>query len=309
MTEAPSCPTCGTARPDRFCPSCGEAALQDGEPSLRQVVVAFFSDVTNLEGKLWRTLWSLVRHPGQLAADWSRGKRRPYMKPTQVLILATVVYFLLQAFTPANTLNQDLAGHVTRQVYSPLAHGLTERRLDTLTDRAVSELPAAEAHDETVRERIRATVRADYTTRFDDRVAKNARALVFLLAPLLALVFAVVHLDGGRGAAEHLVLAAHFVSFLLIVVLVIGATLVGITAAVLISLFGLGNAPRLEWLVAQLLAVPCLLWLHVAYRTFHENTRLSAALRAGVTVLAVLPAVMVLRLLTFLFTHATLGPS
>jgi hypothetical protein len=46
---------------------------------------------------LWRTLRLLFVRPGRLSLEYAAGRRRPYINPFRVLLIAIVVYVLLTA--------------------------------------------------------------------------------------------------------------------------------------------------------------------------------------------------------------------
>ena len=99
MTEAVSppafCASCGHAVAGAYCSSCGEEVLDASKLTLRHFLThTVVHELLNFDGKIWRTLRLLLFRPGFLAIEYSAGRRRPYVNPLRVLIVAIVVYVL-----------------------------------------------------------------------------------------------------------------------------------------------------------------------------------------------------------------------
>ncbi len=46
-------------------------------------------------GKLWRTLWTLVRYPGALTVAFLEGRRQSYIRPVRLYFSLSLIYFFL----------------------------------------------------------------------------------------------------------------------------------------------------------------------------------------------------------------------
>lgn len=93
---APSlCASCGQPRSGRFCASCGEEVLDPHHQSVGYFLThTVLHGLTELDGKIWRTLRCLMFHPGFLPAEYAAGRRRLYVQPLRLLITAIIVYAL-----------------------------------------------------------------------------------------------------------------------------------------------------------------------------------------------------------------------
>jgi hypothetical protein len=76
---------------------CGERRLEPRDLTLRGLLERIFHAVTNLDGRTLRTSWDLLRRPGVLTAAYLGGKRKPYLAPFQVFLLANVLFFAVQS--------------------------------------------------------------------------------------------------------------------------------------------------------------------------------------------------------------------
>src|SRR5688572_15720328 len=89
------CPSCGGVITLEFCDVCGEK-----RPSLRAYTVAefiheTFEVFTNVERSFLRTVWTLLRRPGELTAAYMRGERVRYLRPFQLFLLLNLIFFFI----------------------------------------------------------------------------------------------------------------------------------------------------------------------------------------------------------------------
>jgi len=77
---------------ENFCPNCGQK--NDSRPlSVKIFISNFFSNFFNLDGKIWRSILGLIRHPGQVALDYISGKRVRYSNPFKFLLQISILFF------------------------------------------------------------------------------------------------------------------------------------------------------------------------------------------------------------------------
>jgi hypothetical protein len=87
------CPSCGTPRSGAWCCACGEKFLDSNDLDLPHFLFKVVPrELFEFDGKLLRTLRLLVGQPGALAADYVAGRRRPYVSPLRLCLIAFVVY-------------------------------------------------------------------------------------------------------------------------------------------------------------------------------------------------------------------------
>lgn len=101
MTEAvstpASCASCGYAVDGAYCSRCGEEVLDPSKLTLRHFLThTLVHELFNFDGKIWRTLGLLLFRPGFLAVEYAAGRRRAYVNPVRVLLVAIIVYVLAQ---------------------------------------------------------------------------------------------------------------------------------------------------------------------------------------------------------------------
>ncbi len=95
--ETPAvCASCGhPLAGENYCSRCGEETLDSRKLTLRYFVThAVLHEFLNVDGKIWRTLKFLLFRPGFLALEYAAGRRRPYVGPVRVLLVAIIAYVL-----------------------------------------------------------------------------------------------------------------------------------------------------------------------------------------------------------------------
>ena len=194
----PTCPSCGEPRLSRFCGTCGEREVAADELTMRRFTRALAEELVpglDIEedqpaqragGRIYRTVYTLFRYPGQLTADYIAGRRRLYLKPIQVFLTISVIFFLFGH----NYFQYDLGEYEYVPVYG-------------------------ETHDLITREVARSGLTLDaYRERFDERLESQKKAVFALTIPIFALGF--LPLYRRRRYGEHLVFSIHFFALLLL---------------------------------------------------------------------------------------------
>lgn len=272
MHGASPCASCGAAVTEAYCAACGERRLAAEELTLSAQLGQLVGGLFSIDGKLPRSFAALLR-PGFLAVEYCRGARVRWMRPVQLFLVANLCYFLVQPLTYFNTFNSTLRLQLERQQYS-----------DSLR-------PVVEAHVAEL-----GLTLEEYGLRFDPAANGLARSLLLLLVPAIALVMGLVA-RSRRTLVEHLVLAAHYVSFQL-VFLYCGCFGL-LTLAQYLRLFEVSEQAGGYLTLAVLLA-----WLAPAWRRFHAVSWLRATLAASVVVALHMPIVVGYRYLLFWITLA-----
>src|SRR5689334_6879350 len=106
MADAEPCVSCGARLTGRFCAECGEEAPDEHNFSIAHIAEETADSLFHLDGKVLGGFRMLVTRPGALTQHFLAGRRRGYIKPVQIFVLANVLYFLLQplsGFTPFTT--------------------------------------------------------------------------------------------------------------------------------------------------------------------------------------------------------------
>jgi hypothetical protein len=103
-----ACDNCGHAAGPRFCPHCGQEVRSRRGP-LVEAGREVLADLLSLDSRLLRSLEALAR-PGKLTELYLAGKRAPFLRPTRLYLLASLVVFstVLSLATPDVSSNLDI---------------------------------------------------------------------------------------------------------------------------------------------------------------------------------------------------------
>lgn len=272
-----TCESCGTPRSGKFCSHCGEKELHREDLTLRAFVEQVLDGFTHFDTKALRTFKLLLTKPGLLAADYVRGARVRTMRPLQLFFFVNLLYFLLQPYTFANTFNTTLETQTHGLPYSKIAAEWIEAR----------------------RSALGLTFEA-YAERFDHASSSWSKALLILMTPMLAGVFALLHVRKRRTFVEHLVLALGFFSFYLLGVCLVAMPAIQLAAGCLFRM-GVRFAGRFgEVEFSVLVSALAALYLAAAFRRFYGDSRVSACAHAVVAILAMGVLLLLYRWLLFL---------
>jgi hypothetical protein len=192
------CPTCREERSTHFCGRCGEKRLDHHDLTIAGLVGHALESLTDVDGRVFRSIRDLVIRPGALTAAYMRGQRRPYVAPFQMFLVTNVLFFVLQSVLGFQVLSNDLGSHIgtwtgSRQYYSAIARPIAERRL-AATGRTIEQ----------------------YTDVFNQAVRVNAKGLVVAMVPLVGLVLLAAFPRGRYPVTTAMVLALHFLALFLL---------------------------------------------------------------------------------------------
>jgi hypothetical protein len=185
-----------------YCASCG----QKNEPehrSLWQLVKDAVGPAVLLESKLWRTLWTLLRHPGALSEAYAEGKRSRYIRPLRLYFWVSVLFFSAMALRPVKVLTVHMTGN--DRISIPFAPQL-EKRLQEKLER-FNEAPTASSPSGEQGKQSNAEARAAASQRLKLELVSRMPKALFLLLPVFALLLKM--LWWRRAYVEHLVFALH----------------------------------------------------------------------------------------------------
>ena len=241
------CPSCGEPGRGGYCSACGERFPRDHDFSLRRFFLeALPHELFDIDGKFLRTLRLLFFKPGTLAADYVLGRRRPYVEPLRLYVVA----FLLHA-----TLAAWFGGH---------GPSLAERIRDGDPTQLLARLAASRTGVDWNEPELRASLQERGRW-----FAELGTLLIFLgVAALQKLVF----YRTGRRYLEHVALALNICSFYILVLLLIELA-IGIFAR---SHFAADALAAQQWVGITLLPV----YWFFAIRRFYRLRALPSLITA-----------------------------
>jgi len=188
-----TCPTCAIPVSTAYCPGCGESPPRARDLTLRGLFQQTIQAFTSIDGKLVRSLRCLLADPGALTAAYIEGRRKPFVAPFQLFLVANVVFFAMQSLTRTRILSSPLHSHLHDQDWAALAQTLVAHRL----------------------ERLHTTLDL-YAPVFDQAAVLNAKSLIVLMALPFALLLPAVYPRNRLPFVAHVVFSLHVYAFLLL---------------------------------------------------------------------------------------------
>jgi hypothetical protein len=101
---SPMCPNCDKEVNGKYCAYCGQKFPQQSDFQLKEILRQAVTEITDLDGTLWRTLYYLFRYPGRLTYDYLHGKQKQYINPFKLYLFASLLYFFVFTYRSKATI-------------------------------------------------------------------------------------------------------------------------------------------------------------------------------------------------------------
>ena len=222
-TGRASCLNCGASLTGPFCSACGQRDIPP-YPSVRELAVDAFSELSGWDGRFATTLRALVRRPGLLTREFLAGHRARYISPLRLYLMASLVYFVLAAAAPEVILDSGKSLFVGLRVTPTIQGGPAPSRAERVGNAASEAMRAQQPLYPAVRDSLLAEVaRAPaFMQPFLRRsivdpagyrrgILEALPRMLFVLLPVFAAIVAVFY--RGRKYPEHLYFAIHLHAF------------------------------------------------------------------------------------------------
>jgi uncharacterized protein DUF3667 len=138
-----ACRNCGEPLPGRYCSACGQKAGRV-EVTVRELAHEAFHEFTHLDTKIAQTLKLLLFKPGELTAEFLRGRRARYIPPLRLYLVCSLVFFALTAwsrspFITIQMTKDDIENDAAREA----TQKQTVERLEHLRQQMMHDTPRA----------------------------------------------------------------------------------------------------------------------------------------------------------------------
>jgi Protein of unknown function (DUF3667) len=277
-TDTWTCPSCRRAIATAYCSTCGERRRDPRELTLRGLLHQAFEAFTNIDGRVLRSFRTLITRPGVLTVAFIEGRRKPFLGPVALFLVANVIFFAAESFTSGLVFSTPLQSHMSQQPWDALARTLVARHL-------------AADH----------TTLALYAPGFDAAIPLHARSLIMVMvvafAPLVGLVF---HAR-GRPFAAHAVFSLHLYAYLLML-LSLGTTVPAIWRTIDRSD---SSARVVDTVLSIGLLILCAVYLYSAIGQVYGGSRGRRAVSAAALSIATAVTALGYRFALFLLTLYT----
>jgi hypothetical protein len=219
-----ACANCRAELTGTYCAVCGQKRIVEADRRFGHLLREFFAAATDLDGRFWGSVGSLLLRPGRLSRDYLEGRRARWMSPIALFLLVNLVYFFsVQSSDFATPFTWEVPGRVAVLAREPGALDAAEaakRRTDPgplhgrftapLVDRRVEARDAAARAESHGR---RGYDYRDYRRAYDAKVPEISKAMAILHAPFLAAALLLLFLRSRRYYAEHFVVVLHLLAF------------------------------------------------------------------------------------------------
>jgi len=219
QVRSSGCLNCGTALTGPFCSECGQRDVAP-YPSLRELVVDAFWELSGWDGRFATTVRALVARPGKLTHEFLEGRRARYISPLRLYLMCSLVYFLAAAAAPDVRLESGKSMFAGLRVASDVAIDSGPSRPQRVAEAAGESVRSRKLLTEEERRQIMADIEGapSFMQPFLRRAVTDPAGfrsslfeamprMLFALLPVFAAIVAVFY--RGLKYPEHLYFAIH----------------------------------------------------------------------------------------------------
>ena len=280
------CPNCQQAWQGEFCSDCGEQRLINSESSFLELIKQLFSSVTEVDNKFIKSFRLLIFHPGQLTVDYFSGIRKSRLTPFQVFIFANILYFFITGVFNQATFTTPLKYHINSSnfIHQELAAEMVEAKL----------LASGQIYKE-------------YEASFNRVAVTQSKTLIFIFIPILTLFLLPLFFNKKIKVVRHIVYAAHFMAFLLLMTIVAMPLVQYILS--LLNQYNLihvvGN--RNELVLTLSLFMVFWLYLYLSFVRLYDEHKAILLVKSMLLTVCIYYALLIYRMFLFFTTYLVVG--
>jgi hypothetical protein len=122
------CTNCDWSGDGHYCSRCGQKRFHSGDLGIEHAWHHVLHELVHVDGKIFRSLKSLIVRPGELTLDFVEGRRARHVHPIRLFLLFLFLFFF---FVPINPL-MEIGANVSRGIQDA---GPLRARLEARTAR------------------------------------------------------------------------------------------------------------------------------------------------------------------------------
>ncbi|MFN7013141.1 MAG: DUF3667 domain-containing protein [Bacteroidia bacterium] len=248
-----NCLNCNSELPEnaKYCSNCGQKV---DSPIIRfkDFVKDAFEDYFSIDSKIFKSLLPLLFKPGFLTLEYIKGKRNSYIPPFKMFLIISVLYFLLislmeekddfikieENHAESVTLNEDSSAKNNKERdVSIKFDGLSDSKLAEVLAhiKDSSELIYINKHG------LKAYIDSVFTgesffykfwsrkiltmhlsdgKNFGELMFNSIQKLVFIMAPIMALILILLYYRKKIFFMQHLIFAFHYHAFVFLILII-----------------------------------------------------------------------------------------
>jgi len=121
---------------ENFCPVCGQEN-KDRNISIFAFIEELISSLFNFETVFFRTIPAFLFYPGKLTLEFNEGKRKKYINPIRLYLIASLFYFFVISYViPGDIVDRIISGSISKEFFemntTPEQREVISASLDTL---------------------------------------------------------------------------------------------------------------------------------------------------------------------------------
>jgi len=269
LAGSANCLNCATELKGPFCYFCGQPDRNFMRffPALLRDLM---EDLLDLDSRFMRTLKPLLFKPGRLTRDYMNGRRFRYAPPMRLYVFSSIVFFLLAAFLSGDTISTKRIKS-DDNIIDTSEFSFNDESWDRETNPVdIKWLPDwvnDRINDEIEGSPQKAQQIEDNPNLIVDKVFDILPATMFVLLPVVALIFKFWYLFSKRYYVEHLIFSLHNHSFIFVSLVLI--LLVSVTGELLTGSGYFAAATGVGWLLTAIsvwIPIYMLISLRVVYQ-------------------------------------------
>jgi len=187
------CKNCNSDIVGIYCHNCGEKLLFKEDFHVRRYIGGFFTSLTNVDSKFYRTVRAFIGRPGRLSADYLDGLRKPYLSPIQIFLIVTVIFFV---FTPDFDVFYVPAKWFILNMTSENSSFVNLLAMEKMAELGLN--------------------RNELSLKYDVAVKNHAKAFLFLAIPFLAFGSYLSRPKNVPQFGKHMIFATYNLSFFIL---------------------------------------------------------------------------------------------
>lgn len=191
--ETKQCPSCSIPFQGKYCSQCGEKQVNSKDFTIVNLIKEGFSFFTNLDSKLYQTIKGLLFKPGFLPQEYIAGRRSKYMKPFQVFIISSILFYIFLS-------DMDIFLIPSKWFFTEETQGLIDQ---VVKRKGITEELVA--------------------IQYDAQVINNSKLFIFLLLPVLAGLVYMFNWKKVKEFGKYIIDAIYIMSFFMVVTALITA--------------------------------------------------------------------------------------
>jgi hypothetical protein len=104
-----------------YCIQCGQSSASLNRPILA-VSKDMLHELLDIDGRLWLTLSTMIRKPGQLTYEFNQGKRVKYTPPLRLYLVISILFFIIfssiyQVYAPDRPLTDSMISYYSKAMF------------------------------------------------------------------------------------------------------------------------------------------------------------------------------------------------